>query len=412
MHHLVLAWPLLLAVAVAAQDPAPVVPPAAGQAPAAKVDFVNQVAPILVQRCIECHGPKEQKGDLRLDARSHAFPEGDEAAWSVVAGKPDDSELIRRIGLPVADDEVMPNKGEPLTKPQQDLLRQWVAEGAVWPAAGDEAIAKALAAMVVPKITFELPEVSAEQQAAIDQAMAALRAKGAVVQLVAADTRAVDVNLSLLRDQVGDAELALLEPLAPVLVWLNLSRTKISDAGLRSLLRLGQLRRLHVAGTGLGDGPFKALTALRELEYLNAVGCNLDDAGLQALAELPKLQKVYAWQSKVTKAGKLGVNERRPALQVDLGDYVEERLAAAQQEIAAREARNQPVNTTCPVADKPIDPAITVLHDGKRIAFCCGKCKAAFEKDPAKYLAKLPGAEPAKDAPAKVEPAPASKSGN
>ena len=51
------------------------------------------------------------------------------------------------------------------------------------------------------------------------------------MERVAADTPAIDANLSLLRDRVGDAEVALLEPLAPVLVWLNVSRTAITDAG-------------------------------------------------------------------------------------------------------------------------------------------------------------------------------------
>ena len=70
---------------------------------------------------------------------------------------------------------------------------------------------------------------------------------------------------------------------------------------------------------------------------------------------------------------------------------VEERLAAAQKEIDERAARNKPVNEMCPVAtDKAVDPAQFVDHDGRRIAFCCAKCKAAFQKDPAKYLANLP----------------------
>ena len=43
----------------------------------AKVDFQKQIAPLLVARCIECHGPEEQKGDLRLDARAFAFLEED-----------------------------------------------------------------------------------------------------------------------------------------------------------------------------------------------------------------------------------------------------------------------------------------------------------------------------------------------
>ena len=132
----------------------------------------------------------------------------------------------------------MPEKGEPLTAAQQDLLKRWVAEGAEWPAAGDQAIAEALAAMELPKITFELPAVDDDGAAAIAGAVAALREKGAVVQRVAADTEAIDVNLSLLRDKIGDADLALLEPLAPRLVWLNISRTAITDQCARHLERL------------------------------------------------------------------------------------------------------------------------------------------------------------------------------
>lgn len=375
----------LLSVPSLAQEPA-----AGGSAGKPAIDFGKQVAPLLLERCIECHGPKEQKGHLRLDSKAAVFPAGKEDDWSVQAGKPDDSELIRRTGLPLGDDDIMPNKGEPLTKAQQDVLRQWVAEGAVWPETGDKLIADGIAAQVLPKLVFELPEVAAAQQAAIDAAIAALRDKGAVVQPVAADTRALDVNFSLLRDKVGDADLALLQPLAPVLVWLNLSRTAVSDAGAKQLAGLAQLRRLHVANTTLGDAAFAVVATLGRLEYLNAYATNLGDAGLAAFGEQKALTQVYAWQSKVTPAGKQELTKRLPNVMVDLGDYVEERLAAAQKEIAEREARNTPVNTMCPVLDKPIDKALSVVHEGKRIAFCCAKCKAAFEKDPKKYLDKLP----------------------
>lgn len=360
-----------------------------GQPAAAKLDFQKQIAPILLERCVECHGPKVQKGDLRLDAREHLFA-GDQEEWNVLPGKPDDSELLRRIGLPVGDDDIMPEKGEPLRKDQQALIRQWIAEGAEWPVAVDKWFATAIAAEVIPKITFELPKVDAEEQAAIDAAVAELKKRGAVVQQVAADTPAIDVNLSLLRDKVTDADLALLVPLQKRLVWLNVSRTAISDDGRQHLQKLTQLRRLHAANTQLGDATFTALVALQHLEYVNAYATGLGDDGLAKLAELPKAARIYAWQSKVTPAAARTVRAAKPALALDLGDYVEERLAAAQKEIAERAERNKPVNDTCPVADKPIDPNQTVEHDGRRIAFCCGKCKAAFEKEPAKFLAKLP----------------------
>jgi mono/diheme cytochrome c family protein/YHS domain-containing protein len=373
---------LLIAASVSAQTP-----PAAS----APVDFEKQIAPILLARCIDCHGPKEQKGDLRLDAKAHVFAAGEEDGWTIVPKKPDDSELLRRLGLAPDDEEIMPAKGEPLSKEQQALVRQWIDEGAAWPASADEWIAKELAAMVLPKITFELPDVDAAGQAAIDAAVAELKKRGAVVGAVAADTPALDVNLSLLRDKVGDAELALLAPLASRLVWLNVSRTAVTDQGREHLARLVQLRRLHAAITQWGDAAFAATAGMPHLEFVNAYGTQLGDAGLAALAKLPKLARVYAWQSKVSADGARAAVAAAPSLQVDLGDYVEARMAAAQKEIAERNERNKPVNEMCPVAtDKKVDPAITLEHDGRRVGFCCAKCKAAFQKEPAKYADKLP----------------------
>jgi YHS domain-containing protein len=49
--------------------------------------------------------------------------------------------------------------------------------------------------------------------------------------------------------------------------------------------------------------------------------------------------------------------------------------------------------TKCPVSGKPVNKDISTELDGRKIYFCCADCKAAFEKDPAKYLANLPKCE-------------------
>ena len=46
--------------------------------------------------------------------------------------------------------------------------------------------------------------------------------------------------------------------------------------------------------------------------------------------------------------------------------------------------------TTCPVMAGPIDKSIFVEYKGKKVYFCCASCKGDFEKDPEKYIAKLP----------------------
>src|SRR5256884_7678399 len=97
-----------------------------------KVDFAKQIQPILEQNCVKCHGPEKQKAKLRLDSKEAAMKGGKDGAI-VVAGKAEKSEMYRRITLPKGDDDIMPNEGDPLTREQTDLIRDWISQGAEWP---------------------------------------------------------------------------------------------------------------------------------------------------------------------------------------------------------------------------------------------------------------------------------------
>ncbi len=47
--------------------------------------------------------------------------------------------------------------------------------------------------------------------------------------------------------------------------------------------------------------------------------------------------------------------------------------------------------TTCPILEgNKIDKNVFVEYKGKKVYFCCTACKSVFEKDPEKYIAKLP----------------------
>lgn len=100
--------------------------------PAWGTDFGRDVLPVLQRACFECHGPERQKGGLRLDARD-SFIKGGSDGPVIVAGQPDQSELLRRIALPKGHKEVMPNRGELLKTSEIAAIRSWIAEGASWP---------------------------------------------------------------------------------------------------------------------------------------------------------------------------------------------------------------------------------------------------------------------------------------
>ena len=46
--------------------------------------------------------------------------------------------------------------------------------------------------------------------------------------------------------------------------------------------------------------------------------------------------------------------------------------------------------TTCPVMGKAINKEFYTEYKGKKVYFCCPACKDTFEKDPEKYISKLP----------------------
>ena len=46
--------------------------------------------------------------------------------------------------------------------------------------------------------------------------------------------------------------------------------------------------------------------------------------------------------------------------------------------------------TVCPVTGEKIDKNVFVEYKGKKVYFCMESCKTAFEKNPEKYIAKLP----------------------
>ena len=96
----------------------------------APLDFERDIQPLLA-RCVQCHGPGKGAG-LRLDGRAAALAELDSGAHAIVPGKPEESELLRRIADASAEGR-MPPKGEMLPAAAVAKLRAWIAAGAEWP---------------------------------------------------------------------------------------------------------------------------------------------------------------------------------------------------------------------------------------------------------------------------------------
>lgn len=114
----VFRYPLALAIALSGS--------------AGAVDFTKDIQPVLETRCLECHNPDKVKGELLMDTVANLLKGGD-GGPSIVLGKPDEGELIKRVILAKGHDDIMPPKGDPLTAQEIANLKQWIAEGAKVP---------------------------------------------------------------------------------------------------------------------------------------------------------------------------------------------------------------------------------------------------------------------------------------
>src|SRR5215510_9760396 len=112
-----------------------IAPPLGAAGPASPpVEFNRDIRPILSDACFHCHGPDKakRKADLRLDTEEGAF--ADRGGYhALVPGKPDASELLRRITAKDEAERMPPARsGRQLTPAQIDLVRRWIEQGARW----------------------------------------------------------------------------------------------------------------------------------------------------------------------------------------------------------------------------------------------------------------------------------------
>jgi hypothetical protein len=99
----------------------------------ATIDFRKQIAPLLQSRCLRCHGADKQRSGLRLDTGEDAR-KGSRSGVVIRPGASADSRLFQVVTGQAADQVVMPPRGKRLSEQEVGLLRDWIDQGAPWPA--------------------------------------------------------------------------------------------------------------------------------------------------------------------------------------------------------------------------------------------------------------------------------------
>lgn len=255
--------------------------------------FSARVAPILERHCTVCHGAEKQKAGLRLDGHALIL-KGAESGPVVKPGDTKGSELLRRVTLPATDDDVMPSEGKPPLSPADiAVLEKWIAAGA--PATAEfDAPAILIAAVVAPAAPDYRPRLAQATALAVTLGVK-LAPRSRVV------TDGLILRTASAPAQCTDALLAKLAPVADLIVEAELARTKITDAGLRSVASWPNLVRLDLAHTAVTSAGVAALAPLAKLESVNLTETKVDDRGVATLQANPRLKKIWTFGTAATR---------------------------------------------------------------------------------------------------------------
>ncbi|MEW6303076.1 MAG: DUF1549 domain-containing protein [Verrucomicrobiota bacterium] len=98
--------------------------------PKEKVSYYKQIRPIFVANCQGCHQPAKAKGGYVMTEFKQMLAGGDSKDAAIVAKQPDKSALVKLI-TPVNGEAEMPQGKKPLAETEIELVRRWVAQGAV-----------------------------------------------------------------------------------------------------------------------------------------------------------------------------------------------------------------------------------------------------------------------------------------
>jgi mono/diheme cytochrome c family protein len=277
---------------------------------------------IFERHCVSCHNPGKLKGDLKLDTYAGVMA-GGVSGPVVIAGDPAESELLKRLHLPLDHKKHMPPKGRPaLTDDEADVLTWWVEAGV--PAAGTLRTLKA-PTEVRAAFSRSLPveelraveELQRRQAAEYETTLATVRAAvpGSLRAIVPGE-RDLEYSAAVAGATFGDAELEKLSAAGKDLIWLDLSRTRITDAGLKALEKMPNLQHLDLRGTAVGDAGLDKLAPLHNLRTLGLYGTSVTDAGLPALQRLSGLRRLYVGGTGVTPPGVASLGRARKGLHI------------------------------------------------------------------------------------------------
>ena len=291
--------------------------------------YQNAIQPLFRNRCYSCHGSEKQKGKLRLDEEVYILKGGANGA-ALVKGKAEESELVKRILLPLNDEDHMAPKEKPqLTANEIALLKWWIKNGADFKKKfknlpQTQEIKPVLAVLQNGEAANEEiknTDIPEEEVSPVDEkVLKKFTDAGVTIIPVSQNTNYLSANFINVKS-MGKEVLDLIKSADKQLLWLKLENKYVTDQTLAAIKDFKNLTRLNLNNTQVTDAGLVALKDLDQLQSLSLVGTKITARGINQLKKLQNLKYLYIYQTGINKADLAGIKKVLPKVTVDTGNY-------------------------------------------------------------------------------------------
>ena len=245
--------------------------------------YQEVIDPILNNKCVSCHNPKKNKGELTLNSEEGILLGGENG--KAVENSASDSEMFIRMNLPKDNDDHMPPEGK--TQPSKEeiaLIGAWLDAGN--PFGGTIAksgLKKELFQSFFPKkVDNDYPNVDVAE--ASQDSIEAIKDKGIHIDKISKSVNFLKVSC-LNKPSFSDSDFVLLASLKKQIAVLDLGGTQVSDAIFEKLATFPHLTVLDLDHTGItGKGIEKLASASEHLKSINLTDTQFQEAYLQKMA--------------------------------------------------------------------------------------------------------------------------------
>lgn len=271
--------------------------------------YTDIIQPILNNKCVSCHNPGKQKGDLDLSSEA-GIVKGGQSGAAIIPSDLEKSELFHRVTLPVSSKKFMPaDNHPPLTAIEISMLKWWIDAGADYNKnlaqlnADDKSkylISAYLGIDAGSEKAIVLPVVAAADTSVLNK----LKETKIIIRSIASSSNLLQASFVMLQQSTGAEITQLLEQLSQVkeqLYQLDIKFCPLSKEAVQIIGDFFRLSKLDVQRTNLTDEIIAPLAKLQQLNILNTGGNEITDHALPVFKEMKALKKVNLWQTKVTE---------------------------------------------------------------------------------------------------------------